>query len=167
MGTGARGRHGGAMTTAHRTTVIVVGPGEGRRIPGPENLTLKAGAEHTGGAIGVLEGTTPAGFAPPPHIHHDADELFYVLGGAFRFLLGEDTVEAPAGSFVYVPRGTVHQPEVIGPEPGRVLVAFVPGGQERAFDDFAALAAAGGDLTGEQAQAIARRYHSEFVELPR
>lgn len=155
------------MTTAHITPAIVVGPGEGRRIRGPENLTVKAGAHDTGGAIGVLEGTTAPGFAPPPHIHHDADELFYVLGGTFRFLLGEETVEAPAGAFVYVPRGTVHQPEVIGDEPGRVLIAFVPGGQERAFDEFAALAAAGGDLSGEQAQAIARRYRSEFVELPR
>jgi hypothetical protein len=57
--------------------VIVLGPGEGRIIPGPEGLTLKASSEETGGSIGVLEGTSPPGAGAPRHSHHRADELFY------------------------------------------------------------------------------------------
>jgi mannose-6-phosphate isomerase-like protein (cupin superfamily) len=149
--------------------VIVLGPGEGRVIPGPEGLTLKASAEQTGGSIGFLEGTTPPGFGPPRHIHHHSDELFYVLAGEFQFLLGEWLVNAGPGSFVFVPRGTVHAPKVVGSEPGRALVAFVPGGEERAFDDLAALAAAAGNGQApdmEQLQALARKYGSEFVGPP-
>ena len=148
---------------------IVLGPGEGRVIPGPEGLTVKASGEDTRGAIGVLEGTTPAGFGPPRHIHHHSDELFYVLEGEFQFLVGEQLIQASAGSFVFIPRGTVHAPKVVGPGAGRTVVAFVPGGEERAFDEFAALAAAQQgalDFSSDQAQSIAREYGAEFVGPP-
>jgi mannose-6-phosphate isomerase-like protein (cupin superfamily) len=166
--TGGRGpgERGGQPATAAR--VIALGPGEGRVIPGPEGLTLKARAEETGGAIGFLEGTTPPGFGPPRHVHHTCDELFYVLGGQFQFALGERVVTARPGAFVFIPRGTVHAPKSVGPETGRVLVAFVPGGAERAFEEFARLApAAGGDPPDiDRLQAVARRFDSEFVGPP-
>ena len=148
---------------------VVRGPGEGRVLPGPEGLTLKAGAEETGGSIGFLEATSLPGFGPPRHIHHSNDELFYVLAGEFLFLVGERLVRAAPGTFVFIPRGTVHAPKVVGPEAGRVLTAFVPGGQERAFEEFARLAPTRADDTEldlEQAQAIARKYDSELVGPP-
>jgi mannose-6-phosphate isomerase-like protein (cupin superfamily) len=148
---------------------IVVGPGEGRAIPGPEGLTLKASGDETGGSIGFLEARTPPGFGPPRHIHHTCDELFYVLGGEFLFLVGEELVRAAPGTFVFIPRGTVHAPKSMGPEDGKVLVAFVPGGQERAFEEFAQLPCEHGgapDLDGPQARAIVQKYDSEFVGPP-
>jgi len=47
-----------------------------------------------------------------------------------------------------------------------VLVSMVPGGAERAFDEFAELAARLGeafDPGGPEARAVARRYDSDFV----
>jgi mannose-6-phosphate isomerase-like protein (cupin superfamily) len=161
-----------STTQSDRTAApraIVVGPGEGRVIPGPEGLTLKASGADTGGAIGFLEGTSPPGFGPPRHVHDDADELFYVLVGEFRFLLGEEVVSAPPGTFVFIPRGTVHAPKIVGPEAGRTLVAFVPGGAEQAFEEFAELARRQGgapDLDGPEARAIAAKYRSRFVGPP-
>jgi oxalate decarboxylase/phosphoglucose isomerase-like protein (cupin superfamily) len=116
----------------------------------------------------VLETSTPAGFGPPQHIHHTADEMFYVLGGRFQFLLGDDVFEAGPGSFVFVPRGRVHAPKVVGTEPGRTLVVFTPAGQEAAFEEFAALAARSDGAPPDEAemQAIAARYESEFVGPP-
>jgi quercetin dioxygenase-like cupin family protein len=148
---------------------IILGPGEGRVIPGPEGITFKATGEETGGAIGLFEATSPPGFGPPRHIHHSSDELFYVLAGEFLFLVGERLVNASPGTFVFIPRGTVHAPKVVGPEAGRVLAGFTPGGQERAFEEFARLAAERGAeavLDPDQAQAIAARYNSEFVGPP-
>ena len=157
----ARGEHASAPK------VIVLGPGEGRVIPGPDALTVKASGEETGGAIGFLEGTSPAGFAAPRHIHHSCDELFYVLAGEFQFLLGERVVNASPGTFIFIPRGTVHAPKVVGTEAGKVLIGFIPGGQERAFEEFAQLARAqGGGPDRDAAQAIARKYDSEFVGPP-
>ena len=146
--------------------VIVLGPGEGRVIPGSGGLTLKASGEETGGAIGFGEATSPAGFSAPRHIHHSNDELFYVLAGEFQFLVGERVVSAPPGTFVFIPRGTVHAPKVVGTEPGKVLFAYIPGGQERSFEEFARLAAQGSSPDPAAAQAIAAKYDSEFVGPP-
>jgi mannose-6-phosphate isomerase-like protein (cupin superfamily) len=153
----------------HLTSAIVRRPGEGRVIPGPEGITVKAAGDETGGSIGILEATSPPGFGPPRHIHHANDELFYVLEGTFAFLLGEQVVQAGSGSLVFVPRGTVHAPLVVGPGLGRVLLAFVPGGAERAFDEFAALAAELGGLPDPddlRIRAINERYDSTFVGPP-
>ncbi|WP_161631677.1 cupin domain-containing protein [Pseudonocardia asaccharolytica] len=84
----------------------------------------------------------PADFGPPRHIHHRSDELFYVLDGEFQFLVGEQLTRATAGSFVFVPRRTIHATKIAGPGAGKAIVVFVPGGEKRAFDEFVALAAA-------------------------
>jgi hypothetical protein len=59
---------------------------------------------------------------------------------------------------------------IVGRDPSaRVLILFVPGGQEGAFDDLAALAAEIGgppDHDDERVQAIAARYDSVFVGPP-
>jgi mannose-6-phosphate isomerase-like protein (cupin superfamily) len=146
---------------------IVRGPGEGHAIPGSEGITLKATAAETGGAIGFFEALSPPGFAAPRHIHHSSDELFYVLAGEFLFLVGERLVRAVPGTFVFIPRGTIHAPKVVGTEAGKVLSAFIPGGQEQAFGEFAqALPAGGGVPDLDVLQAIARKYDSEFVGPP-
>ncbi|MBV8954175.1 MAG: cupin domain-containing protein [Solirubrobacterales bacterium] len=44
----------------------------------------------------------------PLHVHHHDDEAWYVLEGALRFRVGEDTFETGAGGAVLVPKGTPH-----------------------------------------------------------
>ena len=54
----------------------------------------------------LLEWEAPPGAASPPvHVHHRTDEGFYVLSGAYRFLVDGKTIEAPAGSHVLVRAG--------------------------------------------------------------
>jgi quercetin dioxygenase-like cupin family protein len=126
---------------------------------------VKVTGAETDGAIGIIEATSPPGFGPPRHIHHSCDEWFYVLDGEFQFLVGDDLVHAQAGAFVYVPRGTVHAPKVVGSKPGKVLSGFVPGGGELAFEEFSRLDVEHPDFES-QAQAIATKYDSEFVGPP-
>ena len=135
---------------------IILGPGEGRTIPGTDAITLKATSEETGGTIGFLEATSPPGYGPPRHVHYGCDELFYVLKGQFLFLVGERQVSGSPGTFVFIPRGTVHAAKVIGGEPGKVLAAYIPGGQERAFEEYGQL----------PADVVAEKYDSEFVGPP-
>ena len=134
---------------------IIRGPGEGRTI-GTGAITLKATGEETGGSIGFLEATSPPGYGPPRHVHYGCDELFYVLEGQFHFLVGERQVSASPGTFVFIPRGTVHAAKVIGSEPGKVLAAYIPGGQERSFEEYGRL----------PADVVAEKYDSEFVGPP-
>ena len=102
-------------------------------------------------------------------MHHGSDELFHVLGGEFDILVGTGIVRATSGAFVRVPRGTVHAPRVVGPEPGRLLVVFAPGGPDEVFDELAELAAELGgppDPDGPRVTAIIERHDSAFVGPP-
>jgi mannose-6-phosphate isomerase-like protein (cupin superfamily) len=151
---------------------LILGPGEGRTIPGTDAMTLKASSEQTGGSIGVLEATSPPGYGPPRHIHYSSDELFYVLEGEFLFLVGDREVSAMPGSFVFIPRGTVHAAKVIGTESGKVLTAYVPGGLERSFEEFARVRTEQGENAGRSTsrsmsvEAINEKFDSEFVGPP-
>ena len=82
-------------------------------------LTFKAMADTTGGAMTVIEGTAAPGEGPPLHVHRDQDETIYVLQGRYRVRLGERDVDAPAGAFVFIPRGTPHTWQNIGAEVAR------------------------------------------------
>jgi quercetin dioxygenase-like cupin family protein len=151
---------------------IILGPGEGRTIPGTDAMTLKATAEQTRGSIGFLEATSSPGYGPPRHIHRSHDELFYVLEGEFLFLVGERQFNAPPGSFVFIPRGTVHAVKVVGTEPGKVLIAYIPGGLEHSFEEFARLRteqeedANRSTGRGRTVEGINQKYDSEFVGPP-
>ena len=139
--------------------VVALGPGEGRPIPGREEVVLKATGADTGGAVAVLEATSAPGAQADAHVHHDNDELFYVLEGRVRFEVGGQTVEAAAGAFVFVPRGTVHVARTVGAGPARVLAAFVPAGPERDMEAFA-------QAPAEERDRLARGSGSEFVAPP-
>jgi quercetin dioxygenase-like cupin family protein len=120
---------------------VVVGPGEGRRVEGPVGgpLTFKVRGEQSGGALTALENLIPPNQGPPLHVHANEDESWYVLEGDLRFRLGEEVSSAPAGSFVFVPRGTPHNFRNVGEQPVRILMMFTPAGMERFFDRVAAL----------------------------
>lgn len=71
-----------------RSSGFILQPGEGRSIDlGGFQMTVKATSEETGGAFSLLEANEPPDFGPPLHIHHDAAEAFYVLGGEYIIFL--------------------------------------------------------------------------------
>jgi quercetin dioxygenase-like cupin family protein len=101
----------------------------------PNRMTIKAGAEHTGGAYGLLESWIRAGSSPPLHVHHREDEAFFVLEGRVRFHYdGQDIVAGP-GSFVFLPRDVPHTFIVEGDEDAHILTLLSPGGGERFLVD--------------------------------
>src|SRR5436305_11100244 len=89
---------------------VVTASGEGLSVENPAGgvMTFKARAEETGGALTAIETSVAPGEGPPLHIHHDQDEVIYTLGGMFRIKLGDTLIDTPAGSFVFIPRGTAH-----------------------------------------------------------
>lgn len=125
------------------TGAFVVGADAGATIEGPVGgpLTFKARGEQTSGTFTALENVIPPGQGPPLHTHANEDEAWYVLDGELRFKLGSALCAAPAGSFVFVPRGTPHCFQNISETPARILVMFTPAGMERFFDEFASLPA--------------------------
>ena len=122
---------------------FTVGPGQGPTIQGPAGgpLTFKVRGDQTGGALTVIENTIGPGDGPPHHVHANEDEAWWIVEGELRFRLGDELHTAPAGTFVFVPRGVAHSFQNPGESPARILVMFTPGGMESFFDSFAQLEA--------------------------
>jgi mannose-6-phosphate isomerase-like protein (cupin superfamily) len=117
-----------------RATGRTVGASEGETVWFTENrMTLKATAETTGGAFGLVEAVGPAGSSPPLHVHHREDEAFWLLEGTLTVRCGDRTFTAEPGSFTFLPRGVPHTFVVEGDKPARLLSICVPGGFERFF----------------------------------
>ena len=116
-------------------------PGEGGTVDNPlgGDVVFKARGEQTEGTLTAFETVVASGDGPPLHTHANEDESLYVLDGEVRFKLGDEIRAAPAGSFVFIPRGAPHTWQNVGDGPARVLIHFTPSGMERFFDGFAAL----------------------------
>lgn len=93
--------------------------------------TIKADAERTRGLLSVVEFTHPPGYEVPPHIHHQADEAFYILSGSAQGIFGDESWRGGPGSFIWLPRGTPHAYSVNGDETLRSLAINLPGGFEQ------------------------------------
>ncbi|MCB1882380.1 MAG: cupin domain-containing protein [Geminicoccaceae bacterium] len=75
----------------------------------------------------LVELLVAPGAGPPPNRHPSDDEAFYVLDGAFDFMVDGATRRVGRGDFVQVPNGAVHAFTNAGPAPGRLLVINAPG----------------------------------------
>jgi Cupin domain len=71
-------------------------------------------------------GTDPPTYIAPLHVHNADDEAWYVLEGTLAFRLGDEEVEAPAGSAVLAPAGTPHTYWNPSPEPARYVLVMTP-----------------------------------------
>jgi quercetin dioxygenase-like cupin family protein len=130
-------------------------------------MRIKARAEDTGGALGLVDGSFYQGFGPPLHVHSREDEGLYVLEGQIRFRQGADEFVAGAGTWVWGPRGVPHAFKVESKR-ARALVIVTPGGFERMFEEGGIPA---GDSTEppeqdydpEDAIAISKRFGFEVI----
>jgi len=122
------------MKGRKRVKPIALGRGEGRKLgesPNGGGATLKVGANDTEGVTSIFESVRPAGDPGGPPVHrHAFDEAFYVLEGEYVFRVGDQTVAASEGSFLYMPAGTVHALRHAGEGVGRMLTICHPGGIE-------------------------------------
>jgi mannose-6-phosphate isomerase-like protein (cupin superfamily) len=82
-------------------------------------MEIKARAEDTGGALGVMEGRFPyEGYGTPLHVHSREDEAMYVLEGQIRFRVGDEEFVAGPGTAVRLrgrrPAGRVTAAAAVG-----------------------------------------------------
>ena len=119
-------------------------------------------ATATGGELSVFEDHNDPGAGPPFHVHHDADEIFVIVSGSYKFVCGENVIKASAGDVVLVPRGAPHTFLNCGTGRGHLLVTMRPGGFEGFFR---AVADAKLDVPRDMAAIaeIARKFHLEFL----
>jgi mannose-6-phosphate isomerase-like protein (cupin superfamily) len=120
--------------TDQPATPYLVRAGQGEGIWFLNTLfTVKAGAADAQGAFTLMEQLCPAGFAPPPHVHHAETEAFYMLDGAMTVTCGSVQDEVGPGDFMLLPRGIPHGFAIPWSGPARFIHLTAPG----QFDHFA------------------------------
>jgi quercetin dioxygenase-like cupin family protein len=107
------------------TPNITVPPGQDSTSPG-RSFSVKLRGGETGGSIMIFEETVPSGTKSTYHLHHDSDEVAYVLSGEVTFLIGDDVTVGGPGSCAFMPRGVRHAWKSTGVQAGRVLFLYTP-----------------------------------------
>lgn len=97
-------------------------------------VTFLATGEDTDGQFALIESQARKGSEPLPHVHSDEDECFYVVAGQVSFHVDGQTIHGRPGSWVAIPRGTIHS-FVIDSDEATMLVLFTPAGFERFFQE--------------------------------
>ena len=123
---------------------VIVAPGEGRFIAVGSTgagVRVKASEAETGGLCSVWEGRlAPRTVGASPHYHRERDEFFVVLDGEFELRIGDVSHTSGAGTFAFVPRGTIHGFRNASSSPATGLVMHHPAGFEHYLEEAQQLA---------------------------
>ena len=116
------------------------------------------------GKFSMWTNITPPGGGPPPHYHENEDELFWPLSGAVNFLKGDEWIEVPPKTVIFMPRGTIHTFRNPNNEPLHMLIQTMPGGFERFFQECGNEFAKCGQPDMEKIVAISARYGIHYIQ---
>lgn len=119
------------------------------------------------GALFIYERTLQPGAAVPRHVHGSEDECSYVLSGAVRFVVGQESFVATAGAYVVKPRGVAHECANEESEPARLIELAVPGSIDGFYRELADLAAGtGGEQSARRTavEELSSRYGIRWAE---
>jgi quercetin dioxygenase-like cupin family protein len=92
-------------------------------------VTIKATGKETEGRYTLVEVLEPEGAEAPLHVHHNEDEGFWILEGELTFQVGDETIKASPGSFLFGPRDVPHG-YTVDSGPARMLFVLSPAGFE-------------------------------------
>jgi hypothetical protein len=123
---------------------------------------MLADAAGTNGSFELFEELRTATGGPPPHVHRDHEELFYVLEGRYAFVRDRTEIELAVGESVVIPRGTRHHYQTLI-APSRTLILIVPAGLEGFFREMGTELAAGRTPL-EAMTALSARFDSHPVD---
>jgi len=161
------------------TDGLLLPPGGGRRIE-TAGMTLKVGADRSA-YWSMFEADVPPGFDVGAHLHHEAEEVFYILEGELDLLAfqprtaasgdwrtwvaesGERVYRGGPGSSMFVPAGCPHAFANPGPGPARMLFLVSPPGHEKYLAELGELLSAGGPP--DQAAIVALRARHDIQQL--
>src|SRR5919112_1121064 len=120
----------GAAEEEAASRIFALGPGEGEALWGDGLLaTIKANGEQTDGRSSLVEILAPEGYGSALHVHHREDEGFWILEGELTFYVGDQTIKARPGSFLFGPKDVPHAFTVVS-GPARLLFILSPAGFE-------------------------------------
>ena len=145
---------------------FVVPPGGGQVLdmaPGRFSA-LKLLRGDTADSVMLFEETAPPGTETTFHLHHDSDEVAYVLAGEVTMKIGDEVTVGHAGSCAFFPRNVPHAWKNTGSETARILFLYTPAKAGGFFED--RLEHPDGEPNGPEANALRERHGWEVVGPP-
>ena len=118
-------------------TVVASGEGPVWSMEPGRKSVLKLQNDDTEQSVMMFEETAPAGTVTPMHLHHDSDEVAYVLSGEITFKIGDQITIGGPGTSAFMPRDVPHAWKSTGAETGRVLFLYTPGRAGGLFEELA------------------------------
>lgn len=110
---------------------VFLAPGAGRNYSmGRMSALFKADEEETESRYSISEWWLEPHTQGPGAHSHPEDDVFYVLEGTMSFLIGDQWIEAPRGSFVLAPAGMTHDFQNRSEARAGVLNLSIPGAFE-------------------------------------
>jgi mannose-6-phosphate isomerase-like protein (cupin superfamily) len=92
-----------------------------------------AGTTDNKGAFDLIIIKMRRGTEPPPHVHSQEDELFYILSGEMCVYIDGEVFSVRAGECMFLPRRKPHA-FLVTPEEVHYIALWVPGGVLDAFN---------------------------------
>jgi len=114
------------------TNVLHAGQGRSVWVVG-DKYTFLATGDDTNGTYALIHALVPPGGGPPPHRHRREDEAFYVINGRVAIQVDGQNSTATAGTWITLPKGTLHAFKNVEPTPAEMLVLVNPSGLEKFF----------------------------------
>ncbi|GGR40156.1 cupin domain-containing protein [Streptomyces aurantiogriseus] len=129
-------------------------------------ITLLADAGATGEALTANRATLSKGSpGAPAHFHTKATELFYVLDGRLRVLVGDEVHHLNQGDFLTVPPTVPHAFAPAPDSTAELLVLFTPGLHR--FDYYRLLERVHrGEASVQEIRDSSELYDNHYVESP-
>jgi len=109
----------------------------------------------------MFDWTIPTRFSTGRHVHRVQEETFYVVEGECNWQIGEETVRATPGTFVFIPPGVPHNIANETDKPARVIMTVSPPGHEHYFEELAKLTSTGAPPDPQAIGDLRRRYDTD------
>ena len=118
-------------------------------------LTYIATGKETNGKYFLSETVIPVGDSgPPPHIHANEDEGFFVQEGELTLIVNDNEVKLKSGEFLNVEKGEKHTWRNDADSDARLIITFSPAGIENMFIEL--------ENDMQNIVEIGKRYGTEF-----
>jgi quercetin dioxygenase-like cupin family protein len=125
------------------------------RLAAGRSTALKLAGRQTRDRIMLFEETAPVGTDTTFHLHHDGDEVAYVLSSEISVETGNEFSVGGPGTCAFLPGGVPHAWNNTAPGIGHALFLYTPAGANRFFEE--KLERPAGSINGAEVNEIRRR----------
>jgi quercetin dioxygenase-like cupin family protein len=148
--------------TAKEGFVVPAGGGKHLEMGAPGRFAaLKLLGHETSESIMMFEETVPVGTKSTFHLHHDSDEVAWVLAGEVTFKIGDEVTVGGPGTCAFIPRNVPHAWKSSGSETGRVLFLYTPANAGGYIEEM--MKRPGGQMSDDERKELRERHRWELL----